>query len=57
MNDPNKIEIDLMNIVPRNNWERITDLLIFHGRKICDCKKTQMRSLRPKQDLPVRIHF
>ena len=37
--DPNKIEIDLMNIVPRNNWERITDLLIFHGRKICSAKK------------------
>lgn len=37
--DPNKIEIDLMNIVPRNNWERITDLLIFHGRRICSAKK------------------
>ena len=38
-NDPNKIEIDLMNIVPRDNWERTTDLLIFHGRKICVAKK------------------
>ena len=37
--DPNKIENDLMSIVPRNNWMRITDLLIFHGRRICTAKK------------------
>jgi endonuclease-3 len=37
--DPNKIETDLMAIVPRNNWPRITDLLIFHGRRICTAKK------------------
>lgn len=37
--DPNKIEIDLMNIVPKECWARITDLLIFHGRKICTAKK------------------
>lgn len=37
--DPNKIENDLMNIVPRNSWMRITDLLIFHGRRICTAKK------------------
>ena len=37
--DPNKIETDLMQIVPKENWARITDLLIFHGRKICTAKK------------------
>jgi endonuclease III len=37
--DPNKIEEDLMRIVPKESWERITDLLIFHGRKICAAKK------------------
>jgi endonuclease-3 len=37
--DPDKIEEDLMKIVPRNNWMRITDLLIFHGRRICIAKK------------------
>jgi endonuclease III len=37
--DPNKIENDLMSIVPRNNWMRIADLLIFHGRRICTAKK------------------
>jgi len=33
--EPNKIEKDLMKIVPKNQWMRITDLLIFHGRRIC----------------------
>jgi endonuclease-3 len=37
--DPNKIEADLMKIVPKDKWMRITDLLIFHGRKICTAKK------------------
>lgn len=37
--DPNKIEEDLMKIVPKKYWMRITDLLIFHGRRICIAKK------------------
>jgi len=37
--DPNKIEEDLMRIVPKKYWMRITDLLIFHGRRICTAKK------------------
>ena len=36
--DPDKIEKDLMQIVPRKSWARITDLLIFHGRRICMAK-------------------
>ena len=38
-NDPNKIEQDLMRIVPKDKWMRITDLLIFHGRRVCTAKK------------------
>ena len=37
--DPSKIEEDLMRIVPKKYWMRITDLLIFHGRRICIAKK------------------
>jgi endonuclease-3 len=37
--DPTKIEADLMKIVPREKWMRITDLLIFHGRRVCAAKK------------------
>ena len=44
--DPAKVEADLMNVIPRDQWMRITDLLIFHGRRICSAKK-------PKCDLCV----
>lgn len=37
--DPNKIEQDIMTIIPRAQWKKITDLLIFHGRRICQAKK------------------
>jgi endonuclease-3 len=37
--NPNKIEGDLMEIVPKTHWKRITDLLIFHGRRICAARK------------------
>jgi len=37
--NPNKIEGDLMQIVPKTCWKRITDLLIFHGRRICAARK------------------
>ncbi len=36
--DPNKIEQDLMKIVPRNKWKIITDLLITLGRKVCKAR-------------------
>lgn len=37
--DPVKIEQDLMEIVPRKYWCKITYYLVDHGRAICDAKK------------------
>lgn len=37
--NPAKIEEDLMNLIPKTSWKRITDLLIFHGRRVCNAKK------------------
>ena len=37
--NPNKIEKDLMEIVPKHRWMRTTDLLIFHGRRVCTARK------------------
>ena len=37
--NPGKIEVDLMRIVPRDKWMRITDLLIFLGRRVCTARK------------------
>jgi endonuclease-3 len=37
--DPLEVERQLMAIIPRERWTRTTDLLIFHGRKICDARR------------------
>jgi len=34
-----KIEQDLMKIVSKEMWMRFSDLLVFHGRRICMAKK------------------
>ncbi len=37
--DQDKIEQDLMAIVPKSDWSIFTLLLIHHGRKICSARK------------------
>jgi endonuclease-3 len=37
--DPLEVERQLMAIVPKERWTRTTDLLIFHGRKICIARR------------------
>jgi endonuclease-3 len=37
--EPLKVEQELMALVPRERWTRTTDLLIFHGRKVCDARR------------------
>jgi endonuclease-3 len=33
--DPVKIEQDLMQLFPREDWALLAHLLIFHGRRVC----------------------
>jgi endonuclease-3 len=37
--DPAKIEADLMAICPRDQWGRLSDLLIWHGRRVCFARR------------------
>jgi endonuclease-3 len=37
--DPDKIEADLMALVPRDRWFDFTYVLIDHGRALCQAKK------------------
>ena len=37
--DPIVVEQQLMAIIPEKRWTRTTDLLIFHGRKICIARR------------------
>jgi endonuclease-3 len=36
---PEKIEQDLMKVVPRDRWIRLSHQLIWHGRRICFARK------------------
>lgn len=36
---PEKIELDLMALLPKKEWDRVSHTLIFHGRRICDARK------------------
>lgn len=49
-NDPNKIEQDLMKILPQNEWFKTTYLLIEHGRSICTAKDPRC-DLCPLRDI------
>ena len=37
--DPVKIEFDLMEIVPKEEWTHFSNLLVWHGRKMCVARK------------------
>jgi len=37
--DPEKIERDLMGLVPQGDWTLWSNLLIAHGRKICQARR------------------
>lgn len=39
--NPDKIEQDLMALVPRDEWTRLSHLLIFHGRALCKARVPQ----------------
>jgi len=36
--DPTKVEFDLMDVVPRKQWTRFSNLLILHGRAVCTAR-------------------
>ncbi len=55
--DPDKIEKDLMRITPKTQWRKITDLLIFHGRQICEAKKPKCEICVLKQICPSAFTF
>jgi endonuclease-3 len=42
--DPNKIEEDLQEIIPSENWGLITHLFISHGRVVCKAQKPSCKT-------------
>ena len=37
--DPEKVEQDLMPLVPQDEWTLVSHLLIFHGRRVCIARR------------------
>jgi endonuclease-3 len=55
--DPNKIEAQLMRVIDKSDWHRITYMIIDHGRAVCKaqnpkCKECSLNVLCPSS----RIH-
>ncbi|MBA7647553.1 Endonuclease III [subsurface metagenome] len=55
--DAVKLEFDLAEIVPEENWTMFSHLLIFHGRNICkarkpDCENCPISKYCPAADNP-----
>ena len=48
--DPNKIEQDLMELAPREEWNDLSMRLILHGRNVCNARK-------PKNDNCILEHL
>ncbi|EFK11336.1 endonuclease III [delta proteobacterium NaphS2] len=38
-NHPDKIEMDLQKLLPKERWRRFSDILIYHGRAVCNARK------------------
>lgn len=38
---PEKVEVDLLKLVPQSDWIQFSHWLIFHGRQICKARKPQ----------------
>jgi endonuclease-3 len=37
--NPERIEQDLTELLPRERWTQLSHLLIWHGRRVCDARK------------------
>ena len=37
--DPEKVELALMKLIPRDDWALVSHLLIFHGRRVCVARR------------------
>jgi endonuclease-3 len=52
-NDPVKIELDLMELIPKKEWTDFSHRMIFHGRQVCfarkpACSRCAMNKFCPK---------
>ena len=58
--DPDKVERVLMALYPRDRWLEVTDVLIFHGRRVCfarrpRCEGCAVADLCPSAAIPAAV--
>ncbi len=53
--DPAKIEIDLMGLYGEEKWGSLSDLLITHGRTVCDARRPRCEGCSLKRICPEAI--
>jgi endonuclease-3 len=59
---PEKIEQDLMTLIPREKWTLFSHLLIWHGRRRCaarkpDCVQCEIAALCPRRGVKEKVCF
>jgi endonuclease III len=54
---PEKIERDLIALVPRSEWIDIAHLLIFHGRRVCAARKPNCAACTLNDLCPAAVAF
>lgn len=52
---PEKIEADLIGILPRREWIGFSHRLILHGRQVCKARKPDCPSCHLADDCPSRV--
>lgn len=50
--DPKRIELDLMQSLPKNKWGEFTTLIITHGRAVCTARNRQCEKCIFKKKCP-----
>ena len=55
--DPQKIEKDLTELVPKKHWVMFSHWLIYHGRQVCHARKPKCPDCALNDICPARISF
>jgi len=50
--DPDKIEQDLMQLIPRKEWGAVNMTLVLHGRRVCQARKPRCNECVVKDVCP-----
>ena len=50
--NPEKIEYDLMKLIPKENWIRFCHQLVLHGRAVCSARKASCGACQLSPDCP-----